>query len=428
VRNALLLAFVVALVVPALAWAEWTTPADLSPTGQSADTPAVGVDANGDAVFTWARSDGTNIRIQARARTAAGNLSAVQTLSAAGQNAGGAPQVAVDPNGNAVFTWVRFDGANTRIQARRRSAAGTLSAVQDLSAAGQDASDPQVAIDGSGNAVFTWVRFDGTSFRTQARARSTAGVLSPVQDLSDPGHPASGPQVAINANGDAVFTWLRQDDTNFFRAQGRARSSTGTFSAVQTLSGAGKEAAEPQVAVDTGGNAVFTWRRNDGANERIQARARTAAGTLKAVQDLSAAGQNAFGPQVGVDQDGDAVFAWSRSDGTNFRIQARERTAAGTLKPVQDLSDPGHDASNQQVAVDSAGDAVFTWQRFDGSNNRVEARSRSAAGSLRPFTVLSDPGQDGLFPQVAVDPGGDAVLTWLRFDGSFTRIQASAGP
>ncbi len=35
---------------------------------------------------------------------------------------GGGSQVAVDPSGNAVFTWVRFDGADWHVQARARSA------------------------------------------------------------------------------------------------------------------------------------------------------------------------------------------------------------------------------------------------------------------------------------------------------------------
>ena len=86
---------------------------------------------------------------------------------------------------------------------------------------------------------------------------------------------------------------------------------------MQTLSGQGQNASSPQVAVDTDGDAVFTWLRSDGANQRVQARARSAAGVLSAVQTLSGPGQNALGPQVAVDADGDAVFTWRRSDGAN---------------------------------------------------------------------------------------------------------------
>lgn len=58
---------VVGLMVPTLAGAEWTTPVNLSAAGQSASAPQVAVDAVGDAVVTWQRSDGANQRIQASA-------------------------------------------------------------------------------------------------------------------------------------------------------------------------------------------------------------------------------------------------------------------------------------------------------------------------------------------------------------------------
>jgi hypothetical protein len=62
----------VGLLFPALAVAEWSTPIDLSRAGQSASAPQVALDADGDAVFTWVRFDGTTFRIQARARSATG--------------------------------------------------------------------------------------------------------------------------------------------------------------------------------------------------------------------------------------------------------------------------------------------------------------------------------------------------------------------
>ena len=189
----------------------WTTPLTLSGAGQSVTDPQVAVDADGDAIFSWARSDGTNQRIQARARSAAGALGAVETVSGAGQDAS-SPRVAIDDDGDAVFVWARSDGTNQRIQARARTAGGVLGPVQALSAAGRNAFQPEVAIDADGDAVFTWRLFDGTDQVIQARARSAVGVLGAVQTLSAAGQDAFSPQVAIDADGDAVFTWERSDE------------------------------------------------------------------------------------------------------------------------------------------------------------------------------------------------------------------------
>jgi hypothetical protein len=173
---------------------------------------------------------------------------------------------------------------------------------------------------------------------------------------------------------------------------------------------------------------VFTWERFDGANFRIQARARSTAGTLNAVQTLSAAGENGLDAQVGVDAGGDAVFTWQRFDGTNTRIQARARSTTGTLSVVQTLSAAGQPAFQPQVGVGADGNAVFSWLRSDGANDRAEARARPAAGTLGPVTTLSAAGQNASGPQVGVGAGGDAVVSWYRSDGTNYRIQASAGP
>jgi hypothetical protein len=432
VRSRHLLASLAALLLvgaaaPASAGA-WTAPVNLSAAGQSAFSPQVAVDTDGDAVFTWARSDGSKYRVQALARSAAGVLSGVDDLSASGQSAY-SPQVAVDTAGDAVFTWERSDGSGAfcclRIEALARSAAGVLGPVQTLSAAGQDGFGAEVAVDTDGDAVFTWSRFDGTYYRVQARARSAGGVLGPVQNLSAAGQNAFDPQVAIDSAGDAVCTWQRFDGTNY-RVQARARSAAGVLSAVQTLSVAGQDATLPQVAVDTNGDAVLTWQRSDGTNSRIQARGRSAAGALGPLQTLSPAGQDAFDPQVAIDSDGDAVLTWRRSDGTNSRVQARGRSAAAVLSAVQTLSPAGQDAFSPQVAVDPDGDAVVTWYRLAGTNPRILVRARSAAGALGPVQTLSDTGQGAGFPQVAVDAAGAAVVTWQNVTTG--AIQAAFGP
>ena len=153
------------------------------------------------------------------------------------------------------------------------------------------------------------------------------------------------------------------------------------------------------------------------------------AGVLAAVQTLSGPGEDASGPQVAVDADGDAVFTWERSDGTDQRIEARARSAGGVLSAVQTLSDAGQDAGAPQVAIDADGDAVFVWERVDNSGNeRIQARTRSAGGALGVVQTLSNGGQDAQFAQVAIDDDGEAAATWQRFDGANDRAQAAFGP
>src|SRR5687767_13748960 len=83
------------------------------------------------------------------------------------------------------------------------------------------------------------------------------------------------------------------------------------------LSGPGLDASAPAVAMDQNGDALVVWNRVDGAFNRIEPQARTASGVWGTVSPpLSAAGQHATNADVALDQDGDALIVWLRSNGT----------------------------------------------------------------------------------------------------------------
>src|SRR4051794_520801 len=129
---------------PALAAPRWLAPVHVSLAGQKSPMPQVAVDADGDAVAVWERWNGTNYIVQAASRAAGGGWQAPVDLSAAGGSAT-RPQVAVDPRGDAVAVWGRWNGTDRIIQAASRAAGGGWQAPVDLSATGQSADEPHVA-------------------------------------------------------------------------------------------------------------------------------------------------------------------------------------------------------------------------------------------------------------------------------------------
>src|SRR5215203_2535282 len=108
---------------------------------------------DGTSTFVWSARAGAEFSVFARRVHADGDREPVQQLAAAGGDAL-APQVAVAPDGTAVVTWARWDGANFRIQERRISPGGAPEeATRTLSGSGQDAVAPQVDIAPSGEAT-----------------------------------------------------------------------------------------------------------------------------------------------------------------------------------------------------------------------------------------------------------------------------------
>jgi hypothetical protein len=452
-----LLLLLIALLAPTTADAAFTAPFFYSPAARSANTHDLALDADGDAVAVWRRFDGTNDRIEARPRSKTGVLGTVQTLSPAGQDAQ-LPLVAVDATGDALVVWSRPDGTGpcsgdgcVRIQARTRSAGGVLGPVLTLSPAGQNAFEFDVAVDADGDAVVVWNRSDGSSTsccrRIQARGLSAGGTLGPLQVLSAPGQHADAPRVAVDTDGDAVAVWQRFDGTAL-RVQARARSAGGALGPVLILSN--QKASSPDVAIDAGGDAVVVWQRPDGTGPcgidgcpKIEAVARSAGGVVTSVQILTNTTRGGSSPQVAVDADGDALVVWRHVDATTscggggcFRIQARARSAAGTLGAVLTLSPAGQNSDFPQVGIDADGDAVAVWQRFDGTSFRIQARTRPASGALGSVQTLSPAAHNSQNPHVAVAGSGVALASWERSDGlgqcsggsSCNRVEAAVGP
>jgi hypothetical protein len=413
-------------VAPTSALAAWTAPTDLSAGGQNARAASLAANDAGDAVFAWRRYDGSNDRIQAQPRSAAGVLGLVRTLSVGGQPAFG-NQAAIDGTGDAVVTWLRNDGAFDIAQARRLSAAGVMGPILNLAPTGRDAVDPHVAVDFAGNAVFTGRRWDGANDRVYARTLSAAGAVGPVLALSAPGQDAIQPRVAMNDNGDAALLWTR-GVLGARRVQARTLSPAGVLGPIRALSAAGGDAYPGDVAVDPAGNATFAWYRYNGSEYVIQTRALSAAGVLSLDQTISDPGEFAYGPEVGVDAAGNAVFTWYRNDGSNWRVQTRSVSAAGVPGLLRTLSTGGQDAVFPHIAVNAAGDAVVGWQRSDGTNTRAEAATVSAAGVVSAVAQLSTAGQNALSPPVGIDGAGDTIADWQRFDGTNDRIQFATGP
>ena len=206
--------------------ATWSTPGDLSATGGYAQSPVIGVSSDGTkAVAVWFRSNGANYIVQAATATIANNAaswSSPEDLSATGQDAVG-PQIGVSSDGTkAVAVWYRSNGANNIVQAATATIinnVATWSTPGDLSATGGTANAPQIGVSSDGTkAVAVWYRNNPANDIVQAAtatiANNVATWTSP-SDLSAAGRNANAPQVGVSSDGTkAVAVWYRNNGVN----------------------------------------------------------------------------------------------------------------------------------------------------------------------------------------------------------------------
>ena len=73
------------------------------------------------------------------------------------------PQIAIDANGNALAVWHQYDGARYSIRANRYTPGIGWGAAGTIDDGSGDAYNPQIALDANGNALAVWQQFDGAS-------------------------------------------------------------------------------------------------------------------------------------------------------------------------------------------------------------------------------------------------------------------------
>lgn len=412
--------------------------ADLSAAGGSAQTPAVAVDARGDATAVWTRWNGTQPVVQASTRPAGATWSAPVDL-AQGRSIYN-PQLTVDPAGNATAVWRVRELDRSVVQASTRPVGGTWSTPIDLSVdtsvdVSSQADVPQVAVDAAGIVTATWSRFEAKPSEpykhvVQAATRLADGTWTAPVDLSTPGQSARTTDIAVDPAGNATAIWVAGS-----LVQTATRPAGGTWAAPVDLSTIAGPRANPRIVVDPAGTATAVWGTFT-TTYGVQTATRSPGAPWTAPAYLSAPGQDTFDtPELAADRRGTVTALWQRHDGSGWIVTSATRSSGGGWTEPVDLSATGHDAWDPQVAVDPAGNATAVWSLADepmsDSARTVQAARRTAAGQWTAPVDLSR-GGTAWNPQVALDSSGNATTVWSHNDGSGYVVEArgldAAGP
>jgi len=387
---------------------------DMSTGGQDAGEPQVAIASDGTATVVWKRFDGSNFIVQERRIAPDGTREAsVHTLSEAHQDAV-EPQVAVAPDGTATVVWSRYDGSDSIVQAARVDPAGmTQTIAGELSAAGASAIEPQLAVAPDGAATVVWVRSDGANSIVQARRISATGTVPGAPfDLSAAGQSAAQPRIAVDQAGMATAVWERFDGTGF-AVQARRIDPTGAPAGTAlSLSASGRDAVEPQLAIRPGGASTVAWSRFDGSDFIVQKRAIAADGALGGgVEGLSAPGHSASHPQLGSGPDGAVTVTWDRFNSGGDVVQA---AIPGQPPPPPPTPSPAGPSSVPAPAVQVLGGDVGSFAIGRALLNRDRGSARlpvtvPSAGELRLY---------GARPVSRVAGGAETVLLSVRAIGA----------
>lgn len=268
----------------------------------------------------------------------------------------------------------------------------------DLSAPRARAHGPDVAMNAAGDAIVVWAR----AGIVQAIARPAGGPLAPRVDLTRAGEAATGTQVAIDDAGNAVVVWEGPRGV-----EATVRSASGSFSEPVNLAA---DQSRPRVAMDRAGGTVVVWTGSDS----VQAAVRPAGGSFSAPIKLSSGDPTDASPEVAIDEAGDAIVVWDSNLNGRSVVQAAVRPAGRSFSAPVWLSAMDEQARGSEVAMGPAGDAVAVWRRYTANGSSVRAAVRPAGGS---FSTPVDVAPSGSSPHAAVDRAGNAAVVWTSYSG-----------
>lgn len=232
----------------------------------------------------------------------------------------GEPRIAVDGAGVATAVWTYFDGTDVVVQTAKTAAGGAFSAPVTVSPAGEDSAFAEVGADNAGNAIAVWTQIEGLDGRIHAAVAPPGGPFAPGAPISAAGQDAEAPDLAVSGGGTAVASW-RLSGISESVIQTATRPPGGVFSGPTAVSSGKDNPLFADTAVNDSAGAAVVWSGDSGANEVVRGTVRPTGSGFVSPVNISAASPELFHPSIGIDAGGNATTVWSRSNGTHDIIQ-----------------------------------------------------------------------------------------------------------
>jgi len=182
----------------------WGTP-ELVETDDLGDAynPKLALDPSDNVIAVWRQRDTTRFNVWSNVYVPGDGWGTPEMIETAGGSDSDYPQVAVDASGNAVAVWGKSDGTNHNVWSNRYVSGvgwGTAEMVEGYRSG--DLEKAQVAVDPSGNAFAIWSQDEGTGYTVLSSRFIAPDTEPPSLTLWDPEDQIVFPDRYINVTGE----------------------------------------------------------------------------------------------------------------------------------------------------------------------------------------------------------------------------------
>lgn len=259
-----------------------------------------------------------------------------------------------------------------------------------------------------------------------------AALVSP----SIPGGILETPQIAFDAQGNAMAIWIHNDAgvARYDLWANRYVAGTGWGTAQIIFPGVGTRVNRPQLGMDATGKALVVWNLAvDPYNPlphimSIRFDPATGWGTASGIDNDTAA-LNSDSPKLAVAANGSAVAVWQQGDSLtvlNVCILKGSTSTGWVGTPAVLATGPLAKAGQvgvPDVLLNAQGVGFLFWQYFDGTNYLLTA-APFAAGVAGAGQIVATAAAF-YNPHGAINAAGTAVVIWGQFSGTRLGVVAN---
>ena len=247
----------------------WGTPESIetNDTGSTAD-PQIAMDSTGTAVAVWIQADGFRWNIWANRFDGSswGTAELIETGDATASD----PQIAMDGAGNAVAVWIQSDGTAFSVWANHfdGSAWGTAAMIETDDTVYLEY--PQIAMNDSGDAVAVWEQHAGGSQVNIWANHFDGSTWGTAERIENSNNRTINPQIAMDGAGNAIAVWEEQIEVGHRNVWANHFDGSAWGSA-RLIEHTSFSAYKPQIAMEYDGSAIAVWEQADNYFDEIWA-------------------------------------------------------------------------------------------------------------------------------------------------------------
>jgi hypothetical protein len=219
------------------------------------------------------------------------------------------------------------------------------------------------------------------------------------------------PQIAMDSQGNAVVVWQQRAGTRASIWANRFNPASSSWVGPTLIENIDTGDAEnPQVAMNGTNKAIVVWTQREGSGAGRIYSSRFTGTTWTVASPIQANDGVAGSPRIAAQENGRAVAAWVQWDGARSKVWSNrfDGAAWGTASMIA-TDDPGS-MSNPDVAM-AFNNTMVVWQSFNDSP--FDIRGLVAGGSVS----LESRDGNAIQPRVAVDQD-KAIAVWSQTDGT----------